>query len=249
MTLRGAFRTYVTATREPRYSVVFAFPLLLLYELLAFLLSQSAFAGVRNGADVLLKTFFVALGGREGLAIFTLLLLGFGGWLVWRDTRRSPGKLDARYFGGMLAESLVYAALLGGVVSSLTSMLLRGPLMVVAQGGGVTELPLGTQLVVSLGAGLYEELLFRVLLVVGISALCLRLGWKKPQAVAAAVVGSAIIFSGFHYVGPLGDTFTVASFTFRAVAGLMLSGLYVTRGFGVVAWTHALYDVGLAMTM
>jgi len=61
------------------------------------------------------------------------------------------------------------------------------------------------------------------------------------------VLGSAVIFSGFHYVGPFGDTLTVASFTFRAVAGLVLSGLYVARGFGIVAWSHALYDLGIAM--
>ena len=37
------------------------------------------------------------------------------------------------------------------------------------------------------------------------------------------------------------------AFTFRAVAGLLLSGLYVARGFGIAAWTHALYDVALAL--
>jgi hypothetical protein len=100
---------------------------------------------------------------------------------------------------------------------------------------------------VSLGAGIYEELLFRVLLVSGMVALGLRLGWRRPVAVGVAVLGSAVIFSGFHYVGPFGDTLTVASFTFRAVAGLVLSGLYVARGFGIVAWSHALYDLGIAM--
>ena len=75
----------------------------------------------------------------------------------------------------------------------------------------------------------------------------LRLGWRRPVAVGAAVVLSALIFSGFHYIGPYGDAFTTPSFTFRAIAGLLLSGLYVTRGFGIAAWTHALYDVGLAM--
>jgi membrane protease YdiL (CAAX protease family) len=99
----------------------------------------------------------------------------------------------------------------------------------------------------SLGAGLYEELLFRVLLVSGLLAVGVRLGWKRPAAVAVAVVGAALIFSAFHYVGPMGDAFTVPSFTFRAIAGLLLSGLYVARGFGIAAWSHALYDVGLTL--
>ena len=241
-------RDYFQASREPRYAVLFAFPLLVLYELLAFALSQSAYAGVRNGADVLLKTVFVAFGGRQGVAVFTLLLLGVGAWLVWRDRRLHPGSLRPLYFGKMLAESLVYAAIFGAVVSRLTALLLGGGRLAVYQAPvGPVELGLGTQLVVSLGAGLYEELLFRVLLVAVLSALGLKLGWRKPVAIGVAVVGSALIFSAFHYVGPLGDVLTVPSFTFRAIAGLLLSGLYVARGFGVVVWTHALYDVGLSL--
>jgi hypothetical protein len=111
------------------------------------------------------------------------------------------------------------------------------------------RLPLGTQLVVSLGAGIYEELLFRVLLVSGILFLALRAGWSRKVSIAVAIVASALIFSGFHYIGPFGDPLTAPSFTFRALAGLMLSGLYVFRGFGIAAWTHALYDVGLSLLM
>ncbi len=58
-----------------------------------------------------------------------------------------------------------------------------------------------------------------------------------------AVALSALIFSGFHYIGSLGDTFTVQSFVYRAIAGVAFSALYVTRGLGVTAWTHALYDI------
>jgi hypothetical protein len=244
-------RAYWAAARESRYSLLFALPLLLLYEGLSFGMTRSAFAGVRNGADVLLKTAFLALGGRHGVALFTLVVLGAGGWFVWRDRRRHPGPLERRYFLGMLGESVVYAVLFGGVASALTTLLLH-PTLALAQGGtaaggGVASLSLGGQLVISLGAGIYEELLFRVLLVSGLTSLGLALGWRRPVAIGAALVLSALIFSGFHYVGPYGDTLTLASFTFRAVAGLLLSGLYVARGFGITAWTHALYDVGLAL--
>jgi membrane protease YdiL (CAAX protease family) len=97
----------------------------------------------------------------------------------------------------------------------------------------------------SLGAGLYEELLFRVLLVSGLALAGRRLlGWSPRAAGAVAVGVSAVAFSAFHYVGPYGDPFTLPSFTFRALAGLAFSALYLTRGFGITAWTHALYDVG-----
>jgi membrane protease YdiL (CAAX protease family) len=97
---------------------------------------------------------------------------------------------------------------------------------------------------IALGAGLYEELLFRVVLVSGLVLLARRaLGWGEGAAGLFATVGGALLFSLAHHVGPLGEPFTLDAFTFRALAGLFFSGLYVLRGFGITAWTHALYDV------
>ena len=233
-------KDYWDATRAPRYSLLFALPLLLLYEAASFALSGSAVAGVRNGADVLLKSLFVTLGGRDGLLVFNALLFGIGAALVWRDRRRSGAALEPRLFGFMLAESAVYAVLFGGLVSRLTALVLGGgwPLQI---GGGALDLP--TQLAISLGAGIYEELLFRVLLTGGLLAGLSALGLKRGWAVAGAVVVSALIFSAFHYIGAFGDPFAVPSFTFRAIAGVVFSGMYVARGLGITAWTHALYDV------
>jgi hypothetical protein len=155
--------------------------------------------------------------------------------------------LRIRADGGMAGESVIYALLLGVVASALTSILLTGRLAIL-QGAPAEGFSMPVQLMVSLGAGLYEELLFRVILVSGLAALGTKVfGWKTvPAGIFAAVVG-AVIFSGFHYVGPYGDPFQVGSFTFRAIAGLLFSGLYLTRGFGITAWSHALYDVFLAL--
>ena len=221
--------------------MLFALPLLLLYELLSFLLTGSTYAGVRNGADVLLKSAFLHLGGPRGLLVFNVLLLGVGAVLVGRDLRRNPGGLKGRVFGLMTAESALYAVLFGVVVGRLTALVLGAPRLLQI-GGGQLDVP--TQLVTSLGAGIYEELLFRVLLTGGLLLLITKATrWSRTVAVGVAVVASALIFSGFHYIGALGDQFTVQSFTFRAIAGLAFSLLYVTRGLGITAWTHALYDV------
>jgi hypothetical protein len=205
---------------------------------------------VRNGADVLLKTIFVIFGGRRGLIAFGVILCGAGVWLIARDLKRH-GPIRPAVLATMMLESVVYAVFFGFVVSGLTSMLLRVPLMLVAgqPDRGVAALPLGTQLVVSLGAGIYEELLFRVLLVSGLVALGQVLKWRRPVAVTVAVVVSAIIFSSFHYIGPYGDRLELSSFVFRTIAGMMFSVLYVARGFGITAWTHALYDVALALLL
>lgn len=223
---------------------MFALPLLALYEALAAALGREGTVEVRNGADVLLKSLFIVLGGHRGVLVFGALLLAAGGWLVLRDARRH-GAPRLAPFAGMALESVAYAAVLGGVAGTLTSLLLETRWLAVG-GAAVRDLP--TQLMLSLGAGLYEELLFRVLLVSSLLALARRgFGWGPPAAGAFAVVASALVFSAFHYVGPYGDRLALGSFTYRAVAGLLLSGLYVARGFGIAAWTHALYDVGLAL--
>jgi hypothetical protein len=243
--------TYWHASRAPRYSLTFAFPLLLIYEVLAFTLSGSEFSGVRNGADVLLKTVFVTLGGRSGLVVFGALLVGGGAWIVVQDRRKS-GKMDPRVFGLMAAESIGYALVFGLVTSTLTALLvpvIAGPArLVVPPLGSPAESNLSTQVMISLGAGIYEELLFRVILVSGLAWLGRRLfGWSVTAAGLFAVGAGALIFSAFHYIGPYGDRFTLPSFAFRTVAGLLFSSLYLLRGFGITAWTHALYDVFLAL--
>jgi len=234
-------KDYFHASREPRYSVLLALPLLLLYELFSFTLSGSTWAGVRNGADVMLKSLFLRLGGERGVMVFGVLLLAIGAGFVVQDLRRNPGGLKRHVFALMMAESAVYAVLFGVIIGKLTALVLGMPALLMQIGGGQLDVP--TQLVTSLGAGLYEELLFRVLLTGGLLWLFLKLGWRRTVAAGVAVVLSALIFSAFHYVGSLGDEFTVQSFTFRAIAGLAFSLLYVTRGLGITAWTHALYDV------
>jgi hypothetical protein len=103
-------------------------------------------------------------------------------------------------------------------------------------------------LTVSLGAGLYEELLFRVLIVGGLMVAGKRLmAWGPVTTRVFAVLGGALVFAAFHYIGPYADTLALKSFVFRTVAGLAFSGLYVARGFGITAWTHSLYDVFLVM--
>ncbi len=234
--------TYWRDTRAPRYSLLFALPLLVLYEVLARLVTAES--GIRNGADVLLKSLFLLLGGRHGLTLFAVVVLGTALVLVVRDWNRS-GAPAGRYFLGMFAESVVYATCFGGVTSLLTGLLLRGPALALGSG---PALGLPTELVVSLGAGIYEELLFRVVLVGLLARLASRgFGWRPLPAGAFATFLGAAIFSAFHYVGPLGDTLELGSFTFRMVAGVLLSGLYLARGFGIAAWTHALYDVFLAV--
>jgi len=240
--------TYWQASRAPRYSLLFALPLLIIYQVLAALVPAGP-GGVivRNGADVMLQSVFVWLAGAWGPRIFLLCLIGVGAWLIAKDVRSNRASIRPAVLGGMLLESTCLALVFGIVVGLLTAALLGGP-PPMAIGFLQQHIDRSTLLMISLGAGIYEELLFRVLLV-GLIAWTAHkvLGWRPLVAGIVAAVLGALIFSAFHYIGPYGDPWDIYSFVFRSIAGLFFSGLYLLRGFGVTAWTHALYDVFLLL--
>jgi len=240
--------TYWQTSRAPRYSLLFALPLLIIYQVLAALAPVGPGGmSVRNGADVILQSVFVWLAGAWGPRLFMLCLIGVGAWLIAKDVRRNRGVSPA-VLGGMLLESVCLALVFGLVVGSLTAALLGTPPPPMMIADLQQKLGRWTMLMLSIGAGIYEELLFRVVLVGliawGASKL---LGWRPLVAGTAATILGALIFSAFHYIGPFGDRFELYSFVFRTIAGLFFSGLYLLRGFGITAWTHALYDVFLLL--
>lgn len=247
--------SYWRDSRAPRYSLLLALPLLLLYEVMAAALAGPQ-RGLRNGADVILQAVIVSAVGRDGmLYVMAAVIVLCAAWVV-RDARRHGGVRGIRpaYFPRMLLEAAALAVIFAVVVATATSQLLAGlaSLMTVdgAQAASPARLDPATAVMLSLGAGLYEELLFRVLLVTAIAAGARALlGAGTVTAGVVASIAAALIFSAFHYVGAYGDPFTVQSFTFRAIAGLAFSGLYLTRGFGITAWTHALYDIGVMVLL
>jgi hypothetical protein len=240
-------RAYWRDSRAPRYSLLFALPLFLLYQTLEAVAPAAAGGGVlRNGADVILEALFTRIAGSRGPLLFLACLVAAGLWLVVRDVRGHDRDLRVTVFLLMLTEAVLLALAFGAVVSLLTTQLVR-PTAALAL-PQLASLGLGTRVMLSLGAGLYEELLFRVLLVGGLAWLGRRLLGFGPfvAGVCAALVG-AVVFAAFHYIGPYGDRLQVYSFVFRTIAGLVFSALYLLRGFGITAWTHALYDLFLLL--
>jgi hypothetical protein len=237
--LKSQAASYWASSKSHRFSLLFALPLLLLYELLEAASPIRTSGGVvRNGADVLLTSLFTWLIGPRGPLVFMALVIGLALVLIWRD--RSGGPLRASTFAAMFGESLVLALVFGVVVGMATVQVL-GPLRALAANGlGGSSLE---RLTLSLGAGLYEELLFRVVLVAALANGLRLLGFARVMSGGIAVVAGALLFSAFHYIGPFGDPYRLDSFVFRTIAGLAFSALYLLRGFGITAWTHALYDV------
>ncbi|MFZ9889561.1 MAG: type II CAAX prenyl endopeptidase Rce1 family protein, partial [Myxococcota bacterium] len=149
---------------------------------------------------------------------------------------RRRGELHPRLFPWVLLESSVYAVLFGTVVNTLVQWLGLGALLAAGFGPG-------NALVMSMGAGLYEEVVFRLLLMGGLyRLLSLRSGPTWWAGVLSLLV-SSFVFSAIHHVGSLGEAFTLSAFIFRFVAGAVLAAIYALRGLGVAVYTHAIYDV------
>jgi len=235
---------YFRYTRSPWYSYLFVLPLLVMYQALVLVANLGERRTVVNGADAMVQGFLGLLGAR-GWAASWMFLAVVAGIVIYRaDVLHRQGPLRRGYFWGVLGESAAYAAVFGSVVSILTYFLLPGHAWLQIGGGSMS---FGQRLATSLGAGLYEELVFRLCLTGGMIWTLRRFGWKDVVAGITAVLVSSFLFSLVHYVGPLGDTLQLTSFTFRFVAGVVLTALFTVRGFAVAAWTHALYDVFLLL--
>ena len=232
---------YLDVTRTATYGYLAALPLFALYEV-GVLLANSGPGQVRVGADVWLKSLLAVFGGT-GFAALGVVVVAVGGAVWWRERERRP-PLVARYFGGIVAESLVYAVVLAALVGGAVGALFGAWVLPDAALAQMARLGLGLQLALSIGAGLYEELVFRVLLVGGLFWVLQRATplSRRSGYLVAAVVG-AVVFSAVHHLGPLGDPFALSVFTFRFLFGLALNAVFLVRGFALAAWTHALYDV------
>ncbi len=229
-------RRYILYRVDPLTNLFLVLPLFIIYHVGVLLQVEhnpdGSYTWVGNGVDFLTGTALRLAHGNllvyaGGAVAVTLVLLG----LILVARRSSD--LHPRLFGPVLAESTLYAVLIAGVIGYVVD----------AVGLGVLDSQsLITQIISSCGAGLHEELVFRMGLFHCGGYLLDRRMNRKLAWISVAIVTSAL-FSFVHYVGPLGDRFSLASFAFRFFLGLTLAAIYRFRGFAIAAWTHTLYDV------
>ena len=224
---------YWRYSRSAYYSAIAALPLLVIYEIL-IVISQSPYWGIRNAADVWIRTFLMAFDLQ--VQHLTFVLIGISLALIPIAKSRERGiKLKANYFALMFAESLAFSLVLGVVLQSILRM---SGLSSGGPGSGLMQ-----NLALSVGAGLFEEIIFRVLLLNLLFLLLSPLFKKKVVSAVVAVLLASFLFSLSHYVGTMADTWQLYSFMFRWAAGLLFTVLYFIRGFAITAYTHALYDI------
>ncbi len=223
---------YFYWSRDPAMGLFAVLPLWLVYILLRSQLAPAE----RNGAEVLLLQQFARLGAHVHLAV-SILLVGLI-TLAARSLvkRRVPW---SRVLAVLALEGLVYGVMLGPVASAMTSSADR--LLSLAPPAG----ELVANIVGSIGAGIFEELVFRL----GLMSVLVLLGmravkeWGLPRslAYAFAVLLSALIFSWFHHF--CGEPYERGRFLFRSMAGVLLGGLLCVGGVGVCVYTHTAFNL------
>ena len=230
--LAWAAQGYWVESRQPLASLVFIAPLLVGYEAGVLLMGPEA---VRNGAEVWLRQLLdlVGFGQYFLLPVLTVCIL-----LGWHYTTRRPWRLSSRLLWTMAGECLLLTISLW-LLAQLQGIVLKA----VARPFGLSISSVFEDAVSYLGAGIYEELLFRLILL-SLTAWGLgRLGAGPRQRLVAAVLLTSLLFSAAHHVGQFGEPLEWNSFLFRFLAGVFFSILFVYRGFGIAAGTHAGYDI------
>jgi membrane protease YdiL (CAAX protease family) len=228
---------YLSATRHPWSCLLFLLPLLLAYEGGVLSLGGPRADALRNGVDAWLRLGLSKVGLKQTFVVPVVLAAAFLFW-CWRRRADRPKDLLG-VVAGMALESVVFALGLWGLSRGVGHLMDRA---------GVACLSVRTDEAISLvvtyiGAGVYEEVVFRLVLFSGMYAVLKLVQAPGLLAVAVAALASAACFSAAHHVGPYGETFESTTFIFRLVAGVYFALVFQTRGLGVAAGAHACYDV------
>lgn len=231
---------YASLSSRPWHVLLFLLPLIAAYEI-GLILYLSGASGVGDiSARTILRGLFDTF-GPSSLHLPAIVLVVV--LMLWHLIERGGWRVRPAVLGLMWLESFMWALpllVLGAVVMS------RPAGQPLAMADGVTalaQLPWQAKLTISIGAGLYEELVFRLVLITLIHLVVVDVLRLQSQAgyVIGAVV-SAVLFALYHNVQHPGGGADMRLLAFYSIAGLYFAFLFAWRGFGIVVAAHAIYD-------
>jgi membrane protease YdiL (CAAX protease family) len=215
-------------------SLFLVLPLLVFYEL-GILTSET-----RNGADLITQTLLQLIGLKGFLAVQGALLVAIVGLAFYL---RKTEQFEFKQILPVLLESAIYALTMGTLILFVMEDLMGiDPRLAAAP--GTQSMGIFDRLVMSAGAGVHEELVFRLLIMGGLILFFDKvLKLRSWLAIGLAMLISSIAFSAAHHIGQLGDPVQLGVFVYRVIAGLFFAALYRFRSFAIAVYSHTLYDV------
>ena len=225
---KNQFKLYFSQSHNLLNSLVLVLPLMILYQVGLLLVGHQGL----NGVDFI-SPHLVRLTGMWGLVIFNFVLLGLLFWGTYHLRKRQ--RFESSFFAPMVVESVVYAFFLGALIVFVIRYAIP---MADAR---IEDADWITKITVSLGAGVYEELFFRLILVSLLMYFFTKVAKvQKASAIFGAFLISSLLFSLAHYAAEPIDRY---GFTFRFLAGLIFAALFRFRSFAIAVYTHAFYDI------
>ena len=237
--MSGGLSRYFRESRTLPVSLVFVLPLLALYEM-GILIFRSR---IENHAGLIVKRMVAWFGVDAPLFVTGAITVAFAVALLVKE-RRFGGSFGM--YGVMFLEAGLYGALLGPIVATLSSRLLALDALAL-HASGVADGAL--RVVLSVGAGVWEELVFRMFFLGGtIWLFVVVFRGNRVIFTAMALRLSSVSFTLLHHVGAMAEPIEPGRVLFRTLAGLALGAIYLWRGLGICVYSHALYNVGLLIT-
>jgi len=226
--------SYFSNSKNILVSLIFISPFILIYELICFFYFHGSNYQIRNSADVIIRDFFTIFGSFSdelySITLFAILLVIY-----------FVNKSSNNFF--LIKYKYLLLMFIEGIVFGLLLLLLLNDISVLYISENLYQSNLLLNLYLCIGAGIWEEILFRLLLFSSLYKI-LKTFLKEQDVfpLFLSILVSSIIFSLFHYIGTNADIFDFNTFTIRMLGGFFLSLLYHYRGFGISVISHISYD-------
>jgi len=239
----GSGKSYFHRTHQPLQCLIFITPLLLIYQIGTAIhpLEANQQGPIHVVAFLLMLKFFSFFGAAGNylplLAVIAMLM-------AWHLARKDKWDFMPQLYAGMAAESVLWAVPIFVITLALLTHFMHGA--ATAAAGLAETLPPETAVVLSIGAGIYEELLFRLVAITILNIIFVdMLEMKVAKAIPIIILISALLFASYHMLGK--TAVTLPYFFFLAAFGVYCAGIFIFRGFGIVVGCHAVYDLIVVM--
>ncbi|NQT02904.1 MAG: CPBP family intramembrane metalloprotease [Planctomycetes bacterium] len=271
--------SYLERTSRPIYAIIFLLPFIVFYEVGTFSINTDVLnqSKIRVAAFVWLQNLLESMGFGVKFAwvapplavVVILIALQITSGKQWRFWFRDIFPMAIECI--LLAVPLIVLTLFMGSSAmpednvsrfdTNKTQIVSLPACSSVTGGNLSSLSAETgevtqdqsllaNIITGIGAGIYEELVFRLILICLLMLLfqdVLRLTHKN--SIVLSILISAALFSAHHHIDLLSgqpnanDPFNSIRFAFRTIAGIYFAVLFAIRGFGITAGTHAFYDI------